>query len=395
MSVKFNLNEEVDLIIKELKGYRDKIHSEPELSMKEYKTTNFLYEKLIEFGMDEVAKVGDTGIIATVYGKNRDRGIALRADIDALPITEELEAENKSKNIGVSHACGHDIHTVCLLGAAQIFNKYKENLEKSVRLIFQPGEEIGEGAKYMIENGCFNGMEIEGILGLHCWPDQPAGKIFFRSGQVCAATDTFKIVINGVQGHAAYPHKTVDPIVIAGDVICAVQTIISREISPLESGVITFGTINGGTKENIIPKCVEMTGTIRTLNSEIREYTHKRLEEIVIKIVEAYRGEAEVYIKSGIPPLVNDSKISEIIKNSIIEDLGEESYISNPQPSMGGEDFAYYLEKVPGALFRIGCGFENEKNYPLHSNRFNANDDAIKTGVKGLIALTLKIMELE
>ena len=388
----FDLDNEIKLIINDMKKYRDKIHSEPELSMQEYKTTDFLYKKLKEIGIDEVIKTKETGIIATIYGKNKNRGIALRADIDALPIQEEGSHRNKSKISGVSHACGHDIHTVCLLGTAKILNKYKSKLIESVRLIFQPGEEGGKGAKYMIENGCLNGLDLKSIIALHCWPDQPAGKIFSRSGKVCASSDRFKVIINGVQGHAAHPHKTIDPIVIAGNIICAVQTIISREISPLESNVITFGTINGGTKENIISKQVEITGTIRTLNPDIRSYIHKRLKEMIEKTAEIYRGTAEVDIKKGMPPLVNDDKIVNIIKTSIIENLGEDSYIENPNSSMGGEDFSYYLEKIPGALFRIGCGFENQENYPLHSNKFNPNDDAIATGIKALIVSTLKLL---
>ncbi|MGL4537598.1 MAG: M20 metallopeptidase family protein, partial [Cetobacterium sp.] len=242
------------------------------------------------------------------------------------------------------------------------------------------------------ENGCLDNITLEAILALHCWPDQPTGKIFSRSGKVCASSDKFRIVITGVQGHAAHPHKTIDPIVIAGNIICAVQTIISREISPLESNVITFGTINGGTKENIISKEVEMTGTIRSLNPDIREYIHKRLEEVVIKTAEVYRGTAKVFITKGLPPLVNDIEITEIVKNSIIEFLGEDCYEYNPDSSMGGEDFSYYLERIPGSMFRIGCGFENEKNYPLHSNKFNPNDDAIITGIKALIIPTLRLL---
>ncbi|MGL4866180.1 M20 metallopeptidase family protein [Cetobacterium sp.] len=389
---RFNLNDEINIIIDELKEYRNKLHKEPELSMKEYKTTEFLYKKLKLFGVDEVIKVEKTGVIATIYGKDKKKGIALRADIDALPITEETEFLNKSIIQGVSHACGHDMHTIILLGVAKILNKYKDTLPKSIRLIFQPAEETGEGAKYMIENGCLDNITLEAILALHCWPDQPTGKIFSRSGKVCASSDKFRIVITGVQGHAAHPHKTIDPIVIAGNIICAVQTIISREISPLESNVITFGTINGGTKENIISKEVEMTGTIRSLNPDIREYIHKRLEEVVIKTAEVYRGTAKVFITKGLPPLVNDIEITEIVKNSIIEFLGEDCYEYNPDSSMGGEDFSYYLERIPGSMFRIGCGFENEKNYPLHSNKFNPNDDAIITGIKALIIPTLRLL---
>ncbi|MGL4976493.1 MAG: M20 metallopeptidase family protein [Cetobacterium sp.] len=387
-----NLEEEVQLIFDELKIYRDRIHSEPELSMKEYKTTDFLYNKLLEFGVDEVIKVKDTGIIATIYGVDKSRGVALRADIDALPIEEESDYEKKSKIKGISHACGHDIHTVSLLGAVKILNKYKTKLSKSIRVIFQPAEELGEGAKYMIENGCLKGLELDGILAFHCWPDLPAGKVYSRGGKVCASSDSFKIIVKGAQGHAAHPHKTIDPIIIAGNIISSIQTIVSRELPPLDTAVISFGTIHGGTKENIISEIVEMTGTIRALDQNIREYIHKRVEEIAIATAKVYRGDAEVFIKKRIPPLQNNSEIANLIKKSIIKNLGEDCYIENPNPSMGAEDFSYYLEKVPGAMYRIGCGFENEKNYSLHSNKFKANEEALKTGVKSLIITAIEMM---
>lgn len=392
MKKKIDLDKEISLIACELKEWRKQIHEEPELAMKEYKTSEFIFQKLSEMGIDEIKKIKDTGVIATIYGKDQNTGVALRADIDALPVNEENDGEVISKISGISHACGHDIHTISLLGAAKIFNKNKHFLLKSIRFLFQPAEESGEGAKYLIANGALQNIDLEAIFAIHCWPDVPAGKIFFREGKVCASSDKFEIIIHGVQAHAAHPHKSIDPIIIAGNVICAIQNIISREISPLESNVISLSTINGGVQENIISNRVEITGSIRALTPECREYIHRRLAEVVEKTAEIYRGKGEIIIKKGHPPLVNDPNISKIVEASLLKEFGTENFLYNPVPSMGSEDFSYYLEQVPGAMYRIGCGFENEKNYPLHSNKFKANDSAISTGIKSLMIPALEIL---
>ena len=383
------IKEEIEIFMDELIKIRRHIHQNPELSMEEYNTTEFIIKTLSSFGIEDIKKIGDTGVIALIKGSS-NKCLAIRADIDALPVVENTDLSFKSKFEGKAHACGHDIHTTCLLGCAYILNKYKEQLDGNVKLIFQPGEEKGLGAKYMIKNGALENPIPEAIFALHCWPDTKAGTIFHRSGKVSASSDTFSLKIKGVQGHAAHPYKAVDPIMIAGNVICGVQNILSREISPLESGVITLASIHGGSASNVIPKEIEITGSIRALSPEIRSFLHKRLEEVCHGIAQSFRGKATVEIQKGTPVVINDEKMSDLVEDICSQILGKENVIYNPYPSMGSEDFACYLEKIPGAMYRLGCGFENKENFPLHSNCFNPNEEAIFTGVLTFVAITDK-----
>ncbi|MCI6152882.1 MAG: M20 family metallopeptidase [Fusobacterium perfoetens] len=386
------IKNEVEKIKEELIEIRRRIHENPELSMEEYETSDFIVKKLKEFGLENIEKIGKTGVVALIEGKG-ERCIGIRADIDALPLSENTKLPFASKKEKVCHACGHDIHITCLLGVAKILNENKDKILGKVKLIFQPAEETGVGAKYMIENKALENPVPEVIFGLHCWPNVEAGKVYHRHGEMSAASDTFKIIIEGKQGHAAHPYKAVDPIMIAGNIIVGIQNIISREVSPLESGVITISTIHGGEVINVIPKTVEIQGSIRTLSNEIREYVHKRLEEVACGIAETYRGKAIVQINKKTPNVVNEEKISNLIEKACKDILGEENYIYNPVPSMGSEDFAYYLQKIPGAMFRLGCGYKDKENYPLHSDMFNANEECITTGVISLLAIVNKLYE--
>lgn len=381
-NIKFEVNEIKDELIK----IRRWLHENPELSMKEYNTTDFIIKKLREFGITNIQKIKNTGVVVLIEG-NKEKCLAIRADIDALPLQENSGLEFSSKTTNVSHTCGHDIHTTCLLGVAKILSKYQSNIPGKIKLIFQPAEENGQGAKYMIENNALENPSPEAIVALHCWPGVQAGKVFHRHGEMSASSDTFKIVIEGKQGHAAHPYKAVDPIMIAGNIIVGIQSIISREISPLESAVITISTIKGGEVINVIPKTVEIQGSIRTLSTEIREYIHKRLNEVVTSIATTYRGSAFCEINKKTPVVYNEEKTSKLIEKSCIDILGENNYVHNPTPSMGSEDFAYYLEKIPGAMFRLGCGYENKENPALHSDLFNANEDCISTGVTAMLAV--------
>lgn len=380
------VKKEIKKIENELINIRRHIHQNPELAMEEYETANYIVEKLKSFGITDIKRIGETGVTAVIKGKT-EKCVGIRADIDALPFEENTEVVFKSKNSGIAHACGHDIHTTCLLGCAYILNKFKEQLDGTVKLLFQPGEEKGLGAKSMIALGALENPAPEAIFGLHCWPDTPAGTVFHRSGKVSASSDTFKLTVEGTQGHAAHPYKAVDSIMIAGNIICDIQNIISREISPLESGVITFASIHGGNASNVIPKNIEMTGSIRALSTEVRETLHKRLIEIAEGVAKTFRGKAFVEINKGTPVVNNEEKMSQLIETTCVDILGKENVIYNPYPSMGSEDFAYYLEKIPGAMYRLGCGFKDKKNYPLHSNSFNPNEDAIAVGVLTLVAI--------
>ena len=382
------LEREADFI-----NIRRYLHQNPELGMKEYKTADFIVETLKSFGIENIEKIKDTGVFA-VIGDDFDNCVAIRADIDALPINEDNDLDFKSIKENIMHACGHDVHTTCLLGAAYILQKYKADLSGSVKLIFQPGEEVSKGAKYMIENGVLeNEPRPKCIFGLHTWPGTKAGTVFHRHGKMGASSDRFTIKIYGKSGHAAHPDKALDPILIAGHVIVALQAIISREISALDQGVLSISSIHSGKATNVIPSEVELKEAIRCLDEDVRIFIHRRLGEITQFTAKSFRGQAEVSIKKGIPVSYNEENLSKEIEKALIKALGKEAYIYNAHPSMGSEDFAYYGQHIPSAMYRLGTGFANEVNPPLHSKDFVVNEAAIKTGILSMVAVAFDLLE--
>lgn len=276
---------------------------------------------------------------------------------------EENDLDFKSVNTGVMHACGHDIHITSLLGCAYILNKFKEDLDGSVKLIFQPAEEIGQGAKYMIENGVLSNEPIpKAIFGLHVWPKIEAGKIYHRHGKMCACSDTFDIVIRGKSGHEAHPENSVDPIMILGNLICAIQNILSRETDSLEQSVITISAIHAGDVYNTIPDEVSIKGAIRALSEDTRIFLHDRLREIAKGVCETFRASCEVNIHFGTPVSFN-------------------------------EDFAYYGQVIPAAMYRLGTGFKNTNNAPLHSSKLLINEDALFNGILSMVVIAFNLLE--
>ena len=382
---------EIEERLSEFISIRREIHMNPETGMEEFKTTDLIIKTLESFGVYEIEKIGETGVVAIIRG-NGEKCVAIRADIDALHIEEKTNLEYASKLDGIMHACGHDIHTISLLGSAYILNRHRDEIKGIVKLIFQPAEEQGIGAKYMIENGALENPKPVAIFGLHTWPDVEAGKIFHRHGKMGAASDRFEIKIIGKGGHAAHPEKTVDPIVIAGNVIVMIQNIVSRELSPLDSAVVSFAAINGGNVSNKIPSEVELKGSIRTLSEDTREYVHRRIEEVVENVSKSMRGSSEVKIHKGVPVSYNDRNVSVLIERACREVLGDENYIENPEPSMGSEDFAYYSDYVSSAMYRLGVGFKDRENAPLHSDKFMANEKAIPTGILSMVAVAEKLL---
>ena len=374
-----NYKNQIEEIYSDLIEFRRQIHKNPEIGMKEFETTDLIVKKLKEYGIEDVKKIGETGVVAHIYGAGKNC-IAIRTDIDALTIVEETDLEFKSQN-GFMHGCGHDIHTTCLLGTAYLLNKNKKDINGVVKLIFQPAEETGKGALYMIEHNALENPKPSAIFGLHTWPNIEAGKILHKHGIMSASSDIFYVTIKGKQGHAAHPENTVDPVYIAGNIIVSAQSIISREISPLKSAVITFANVESGGVSNVIPSEAKLKGSIRTFDEESREFIHKRFEEVCKNIAKTFRGEAEVLIKKGAPSMENDIEISKVIEDSAKLALGEENYIENKEPSTGSEDFSYYRNYTKGAMYRLGTGFKNTENPPLHSNKFNPNEESIKTGV--------------
>ncbi|MDR3332329.1 MAG: amidohydrolase [Synergistaceae bacterium] len=365
----------------EVIGWRRRIHQNPELGNMEYKTAEFVERTLRSIGIENIRRIGETGVLGILEGHGAGRVAAVRADMDALPSDEKSDYPYPSQCAGVAHTCGHDIHTAILLGVAKSLHKCRDELRGTVKFFFQPAEEILGGAVSMIEGGALENPDVDCILALHVWPELPSGVIGVRYGQMMAATDHVLIEITGSQGHAAHPHKCVDPITIAGQLITNVQAIVSREVSPVDSAVLSFGKISGGTAHNIIPQKVTLEGTIRTISPRTREQMSEAIERFSLGVARNMRGDARVVVTRGTPPLICDESLCEQLEKSAVDLLGAEKVIRLQTPSMGGEDFSFYLEKVPGVFYRLGCASEGKKSVPLHSPEFYPDEGAFKTGV--------------
>lgn len=381
------IREKAEQYFPEVQAIRHHIHSNPELSFEEHNTAAFIASKLSEWGIKHQTGVAGTGVVALIEGKNPGKKcIALRADMDALPIQEANETEYRSKNDGVMHACGHDVHSSCLLGAARILHEFKAEFEGTVKLIFQPGEEKHPGgASLMIKAGVLENPRPEAILALHVYPHLPSGTAGFRAGQYMASADEIYITIEGKGGHAALPHQTIDPIAIAAQVITSLQQVVSRKNNPLMPSVLTFGKIAGGFATNVIPDKVEILGTLRTMNEEWRAKAHQWIKDIVEHTCAAYGAKAIVEIPMGYPSLFNDPTLTMHAESWTREYLGAEN-VHTLDMRMAGEDFSFYTHHVPGCFFRIGTNKNNEEfTAPVHNARFDIDEDALKTGV-GLMA---------
>lgn len=363
---------------------RRKIHMRPELGMEEVETSRFIKKYLDKENIEykEYAKTGVCGIIKGNKKDEEDKVIALRADIDALPIIEKTNAEYSSTIKGKMHACGHDGHTAILLCVAKILNRNKDFFAGTVKLIFEPAEETVGGARYMIEEGILDNPAVDAICGLHLDEDIECGKIKVKYGEVNAASNPFKITVTGVGGHGAYPANAIDPIVIASSIVTSLQNIVSREINPLNSAVITVGSIHGGTAANIIPEEVTLSGIIRTLNSDDRKYIVRRVDEIVNGIGLTLRGKIKIDIEDSYPPLINNNEMVEKIISSAQKVILPKNIIIQDKPKMGVESFAYFAEKVPSVFYFLGCR-NTEKGiiYPAHSGLFDIDEESLAIGI--------------
>lgn len=369
------------------RNIRRHIHAHPELSFKEHNTSAYVHAQLEEIGITDRKDIAGTGIVAFIKGRNPDRKcVALRADMDALPIREENDVVYKSINEGVMHACGHDVHTTCLLGAARILHENRDNFEGTVKLLFQPGEEKHPGgASIMVAEGALENPKPSAIFGLHVFPDLPAGTTGFRSGQYMASADEIYITITGKGGHAAQPQRTVDPIAIAALVITGLQQVISRKCDPLSPSVLTFGKISGGSAVNVIPDKVEILGTFRAMDEKWRYEAHKWIKDFTEQTCAAYGAHAEVEIPVGYPVLFNDPALTANAINWANEYMSAEN-VKPLEMRMGAEDFAFYTHHVPGCFFRIGTNKDGkEYTAPVHNARFDVNEDALQTGM-GMMA---------
>ncbi|AGB19759.1 M20 metallopeptidase family protein [Thermoanaerobacterium thermosaccharolyticum] len=382
---------EARLIQDEIIEIRRRIHREPELGFEETKTSE-LIKKYLEKLDIETKVIAKTGIVGTLKG-NGEKTIAIRADIDALPIQEENDVPYSSLVPGKMHACGHDVHTAITLGAAKLLSQKKDKLMGNVKFIFQPAEETTGGAKPMLEAGAFENPKVDAIIGLHVDPDLQVGQIGYTYGKAYASSDMFDINVIGRSSHGAEPHKSVDPIVISANIINMIQTVVSRESNPLEPLVITIGSIEGGYARNIVAGKVHMSGIIRMLNEENRDMIVAKVENIAKKTAELMGGKAEFTRIEGYPCLINDSRMINILRLSALGIVGEEN-IKNVLPTLGVEDFAYYLKKVPGCFYKLGCGNkELGIDKPIHNNMFDVDENCIAYGIAVHVSTVLNFLK--
>ena len=365
---------------------RRHLHANPELSYQEFNTAKYVAQQLQSFGLTPT-EMSTTGIVTEVKGKNPDKKtVALRADMDALPINEANNISYKSKVKGVMHACGHDVHTSSLLGTAKILNEIKNDFEGTVRFIFQPGEEKNPGgASYMIRDGVLKNPQPSGIIGQHVFPLLPVGKIGFREGMYMASCDEIYLKVIGKGGHGAAPDLAIDPVLIASHIIIALQQVISRHASPKQPTVLTFGRIIGEGATNVIPDEVNIAGTFRAMNEEWRESALKKIKKMAESIAEGMGGKCEVDISRGYPYLQNDPTLTRRIKSAAEAYVGKDNVV-DIDITLGAEDFAYYSQVIPASFYRLGTRNEAKgiTSY-VHTPTFDIDEDALKIG-PGLMA---------
>lgn len=372
---------EANKIKEELINWRRDFHSHPELDYELFRTNEKITEFLKSEGI-EYTITAKTGICAIIKGGKDGKTVALRGDMDALPLIDQKTCEYSSKNDGKMHACGHDVHTTILMGTAKLLNSIKNEIQGNVKLFFEPAEETTGGARLMIADGVLENPRVDAIIGLHVNEAIEVGEIGIKEGVVHAASNPFTIKIKGRGGHGAHPDTTIDPIVIACNLINTLQTVISREISPTDPGVLTIGYIHGGTAQNIIPEEVKIGGIIRTMNTEQREYVKRRLTEITEGVVSSMRGKSEVTIEESYPCLYNNDNIIKLVKDAAESLIGKEKVNIIQSPNMGVESFAYFSLERPSAFYFLGC--RNEKKgiiNPAHGSLFDVDEDCIPIGV--------------
>ncbi|MCX6279137.1 MAG: M20 family metallopeptidase [Bacteroidetes bacterium] len=379
----------------EIVAVRHHFHQHPELSCEEFKTAEYICQKLVEYGIPFKAGVAETGVVGLIRGRNADKKcIALRADMDALPIVEMNQVEYKSVFPGKMHACGHDVHIACLLGAAKILNTLKDQFEGTVKLIFQPSEETYPGgAIRMIGEGVLDDPAPEAVIAQHVINTLDCGKAGFKSGAYMASTDEFFITVKGKGGHAATPAQVIDPILIASHIVIALQQIVSRNADPVIPTVVSIGKIIGEGRTNVIPDEVKMEGTVRTYDESWRKEAHQRIAKIATGIAESMNALCEVRISHGYPFLNNDHELTSNLHQLAIEYLGKENVTVLPK-RMTAEDFAYFAQKVPSCLYRLGIANEAKGIASnLHTSTFDVDENCLKTGMGLMAWLAFRLLQ--
>lgn len=388
------LKEEINGIYEATVADRRHFHMYPELSNEEQKTMEYISQRLTEMGVDNVTNVGGHGVVAVIGNPEKGKTIGIRADIDALPIEEMNDFEYKSTIPGVMHACGHDVHTATLLGTARILKAHESELNGAVKLFFQPAEEKGGGAKYMIADGFMKNPDVTNMMGFHVAPATESGRLEFVRGQSNACSSGVLIKIHGQSAHGSTPQNGIDAIVVAAQVINNLQSIVSRMVAPTDPVVLTFGTIKGGTKKNIIADYVEMEGTIRTYSVAVREKVWEKITQITNATVAASGATAELIFDEGYPPILNDQPTVEKLMDLAKELVGEDRIGVRTVPTMGGEDFSFFANEVPSCYFKLGVDTgKNAHVQKLHNEWFAPDEEAMKTGILMEVMGALKLME--
>lgn len=359
---------------------RRHLHAHPELSGQEYKTAAYVAGVLSSVGLQVQENVGKTGVIGELKGAATDqRVLAIRTDMDALPITERTGLDYASRQIGIMHACGHDVHTTVGLGTAMILSQLSSALPGKVRFLFQPAEEIAQGASWMVQDGVMKG--VSAIFGVHVFPSIVGGNLGIRYGALTAAADELELIIMGESGHGARPHEAIDAIWIASQTITTLQQAISRTQNPLRPVVLTIGQISGGRAPNVIADQVRLVGTVRSLHPETSANLPAWIEQIVKGVCESHGARYELNYRRGVPSVQNDPALTQLLERSAREAWGSDRVEILLEPSLGAEDFSLYLEHAPGTMFRLGVGYQDQLNHPLHHPQFEVDESAIITGV--------------
>ncbi len=372
---------------------RRDLHQHPELGLEEHRTSARIQSLLTEMGVEFRAGLGGTGVLGLIRGESGGKVVALRADMDALPLEDQKEVDYKSKVPGKMHACGHDVHTTMLLGAARLLMEHRASLPGTVKLLFQPAEETVGGAKLLVEAGALENPKVDAIFGLHVDPALDVGRVGLHFGQRNASSDNLKIIVHGTSAHGAYPWEGVDAIVATAQVINAIQTIVSRQIDAREAVVITVGMINGGTLGNIVADRVELIGTVRCLTQEVRRLVLQQIRERAEGAARGMGARAEVVIEPSYDPVVNDDGLLGIVRSNAQELLGEENVVVFPRPNMGVEDFGFYLSETRGAYFSLGV--RNEERgivHQVHHGLFDVDESAMAYGVALQVLNALEVL---
>jgi amidohydrolase len=382
------LLDDVDEILPGVIADRRHLHEHPELGFQEVETARFVADRLRALGVEDIRiGIAQTGATALIRGgQGPGKTVLVRADMDALPIEEENEVDYRSKQAGVMHACGHDAHTAMLLGVGRLLMERRDRFAGTVKLLFQPAEEGPGGAKPMIEAGVLNDPPVDAVLGMHMAQEAPLGVIALRAGPAMAASDGFTLVIHGKGGHGARPQSTIDPIAVGAQIVVALQTIVSREVDPTESAVVTVGAFRAGEAANVIPDTAELRATVRSFSPDVRQQLARRIEEVVRGIAGAMRAEVDFQYRFGYPPTVNDPVMTDLVRAAATELIGAERVVESPQ-MMGAEDFSYFLEQRPGCFFYVGS--RNEERgliWGHHHPRFDIDEEALGVGIATMTA---------